>query len=62
MRRDGSCVVERRVALVVEKMDGEAWIDSWLVGLVSGPVTLLRLKRTNIWAWSEMRWSMRTEN
>ena len=31
-------------------------------GLVSGPFTLSRLKRTKSWPWSEMRWSMRTEN
>ena len=63
MRRYGARVVQPRVALVVDG-SGMAKLGSmadWS-GLVSGPFTLSRLKRTKSWPWSEMRWSMRTEN
>ena len=41
IRRNGAAVMQGRVALVVEKMDGEAGIDRGLVGIGQGAVDVV---------------------
>ena len=62
MGRNGARVVQRQVALVVEKLDGKARIDGRLVGIGQGTGHVVEVEAHKKLALSEMRWSMRTEN